>query len=108
MWPSSRQVAPLEGAAKPRKTEIDDVLPKTEIGSLHLEFKTCGRPNCRCRRGLPHGPYLYRHWREGGRQRKAYVHMRRMGEVLLEMEHQRAAAIRPGEVVRVLKELRHV
>ncbi len=78
------------------------------VGSLHLEFKGCGRPSCRCRRGLLHGPYLYHRWREGGRQRKAYIPMKRLGEVLLEMERQRAAVMRPTEVRRVLKELRHV
>ena len=83
-------------------------LPKGAVGSLHLEFKKCGRPNCRCQRGLLHGPYLYRHRREGGRQRKAYVPMKRLGEVVLAMERQRAAAVRPVEVVRVLKDLRHV
>ena len=50
-------------------------LPKIAAvrGSLHLERKRCGRPNCRCARGQLHGPYWYRRWREGGRQRKGYV-----------------------------------
>jgi Family of unknown function (DUF6788) len=78
------------------------------VGSLHLEFKRCGRPRCRCRRGLLHGPYVYRHWREADRQRKAYVPMRRLAEALLEVEEYRAGAARPAEVVQVLKELRHV
>jgi hypothetical protein len=91
-----------------RKPEADESLPKTAVGSLHIEFKTCGRPNCRCRRGVLHGPYIYRHWREGGRQRKKYVPMNRLGAVLLEIERQRAAAIRPAEVARVLRELCHV
>ena len=33
----------------------------------------CGKPSCRCARGELHGPYLYRRWREGGRQRRQYV-----------------------------------
>jgi hypothetical protein len=86
----------------------DQSLPKTQVGSLHLEFKKCGRANCRCQRGLLHGPYLYRHWREHGRQKKESVPMRRLSEVLLKMEEQRAEAGRPAEVRRVLKELRHV
>lgn len=48
-------------------------LPKMLTGSLHLEFKKCGRSNCRCQRGALHGPYFYHHWREGGRQKKHYV-----------------------------------
>ena len=42
-------------------------------GVLRAEFRTCGKPNCRCARGERHGPYLYRRWREGGRQRRSYV-----------------------------------
>jgi hypothetical protein len=83
-------------------------LPKTAIGSLHLEFKRCGQPNCRCSRGLLHGPYVYKHWRENGRQKKEYVPMKQFGEITLELERQRAEAARPAEVRRVLKELRYV
>jgi Family of unknown function (DUF6788) len=79
-------------------------LPKI-TGSLHLEFKSCGRRQCRCQRGLLHGPYVYQHWREHGRQRKAYVQMQRLGEVLLTMEQHRAAAANPGRVNQMLKEL---
>ena len=51
------------------------MVPKTgrSPGVLRAEFRTCGKPNCRCARGEPHGPYLYRRWREGGRQRRSYV-----------------------------------
>ena len=42
-------------------------------GSLHAERVRCGRPDCRCARGAPHGPYWYRRWREHGRQRRQYV-----------------------------------
>ncbi len=54
------------------------------------------------------GPYLYRHWREGSRQRKAYVPMKQLSEVLLEIKRQVAAAVRPDEVRRALKKLCHV
>ena len=82
-------------------------LPKMTLGSLHLEYKRCGRPNCRCRVGFLHGPYLVRRWRESGRQRKAYVPMKRFTEVLLEIEKRRAAKADPAGVAQVLKELRH-
>ncbi len=51
------------------------LLPKTEAlpGSLQAEHKRCGRPNCHCATGPGHGPYLYRRWREGARQRRQYV-----------------------------------
>jgi len=96
------------GREQVEEAKSDDVLPKMAIGSLHLEFKRCGRPNCRCGRGLLHGPYVYRHRREDGRQKKEYVPIRRLSEVALEMEHQRAEAIRPREIRRVLKELKNV
>jgi hypothetical protein len=83
-------------------------LPKIAVGSLHLEFKKCGRAGCRCQRGLLHGPYLYRHWRKGSRQKKEFVPMTRLSEVLAEMERQRAEVGGPAEVWQVLKELRNV
>jgi hypothetical protein len=42
-------------------------------GSLHPEWRRCGKPTCRCARGEPHGPYVYHYWYEHGRRRKAYV-----------------------------------
>ena len=82
-------------------------LPKI-TGSLHLEFKRCGRPKCRCRLGLLHGPYIYRHWREGGRQKKVYVPMRRLAEVLLTIEELRTLAARPRQVVQRLRDCHNV
>src|SRR5687767_3748549 len=55
----------------------DDALP----GSLHLEYKACGRPSCRCARDELHGPYWYRRWSEGSRQRKEYVPTRELERV---------------------------
>jgi Family of unknown function (DUF6788) len=85
--------------------KYSEPLPKNPPGSLHLEFKRCGRRQCRCQRGLLHGPYIYRHWRDGGRQRKAYVPMRRLSEILIEIQHHRADAIQPWEIIRMMKEL---
>ena len=52
------------------------LVPKIEPlpGALRAEYRTCGKPACRCARDSQlHGPYLYRRWREDGRQRRAYV-----------------------------------
>jgi hypothetical protein len=64
--------------------KMPDPLPKAGYlkGSLHLETKRCGKPNCRCARGYLHGPYFYRHWRQGARQKKAYVRPKNVAEVL--------------------------
>ena len=52
-----------------------DLMRKTAplAGFLRPELIRCGKPACRCARGALHGPYLYRRWREDGRQRRAYV-----------------------------------
>ncbi len=43
-------------------------------GTVCEQFIQCGKPNCRCRDGLPHGPYFYRIWRGDGRTvHKVYV-----------------------------------
>ena len=42
-------------------------------GTLRAEYRRCGKPTCRCAHGERHGPYLYRRWRQNGRQRRSYV-----------------------------------
>jgi hypothetical protein len=50
-------------------------------GSLHAEWRTCGKPTCRCKQGTLHGPYWVRRWRDKGKQRKVYVARHRLAEV---------------------------
>ncbi|MEI6535847.1 MAG: DUF6788 family protein [Verrucomicrobiaceae bacterium] len=59
----------------PIKKNYIEQLPKmTKPGSLHLEWKRCGRPNCRCATGeVLHGPYAVHHWRQNGVHKKRYV-----------------------------------
>jgi hypothetical protein len=62
-------------------------LPKETVkGSVHLEFKKCGCPSCHCSWGILHGPYFYRRWRQGSRQRKAYVKPTELPSVLKAIE----------------------
>jgi hypothetical protein len=35
------------------------VAPETVRGSYVRQYLTCGKKNCRCRRGLKHGPFHY-------------------------------------------------
>jgi hypothetical protein len=77
-------------------------------GSLQPEFKACGKPGCRCAVGALHGPYWYRRWREGGRQRRRYIRreeVRRAREALAAWTrlHPRPWATRAG-----LAELRRI
>lgn len=88
---------------------MDHSLPKmTKPGSLHLDWTTCGKATCRCARGILHGPYVYRRWREGPRQRKAYVPVRELQRVMAEMEVKRALMPKPTEMKHLLKGLRNV
>ncbi len=72
------------------------------LGSLHIEYRRCGKPNCRCAAGQPHGPYVVRRWREGGRQRKALVKPEDVPAVLAAIAERRAL----GSVAQIVKSLR--
>jgi hypothetical protein len=41
--------------------------------TYRLEEVRCGKKNCHCAEGKPHGPYWYAYWTEGGRTRSQYV-----------------------------------
>src|SRR4051812_35268763 len=63
-----------------------DLMRKIEPlpGVLRAEWVRCGKSTCCCTAGARHGPYLYRRWREDGRQRRVYVSP-------IDAEHARAA-----------------
>lgn len=67
------------------------MLPKTLPGVVCQQWVKCGRPDCRCARGSPHGPYFYRFYREGGRLRKRYVRAADVGRVREQCEARRQA-----------------
>ena len=60
--------------------KLENSLPKIEPlrGAVCKQMKRCGKPNCKCAKGELHGPYYYRFFYRGGRQRKKYV---KKGEV---------------------------
>jgi hypothetical protein len=59
------------------------MLPKT--GTLCAQMVRCGKPDCRCTRGQPHGPYHYLFWRQRGRLRKRYVRLADVERVRAEL-----------------------
>ena len=85
--------------------KMADPLPKIDLlkGSLHLETKRCGKPNCRCQRGFRHGPYFYRRWRQGGRQRKEYVASEIVAKTLIAIARRQALE---KEIAAIRKQLR--
>jgi hypothetical protein len=57
-----------------RCVKMSNPFPKIETSvSLQMDFKRCGKLNCICSKGVPHGPYFYLRWRVGGSQRRRYV-----------------------------------
>ena len=79
---------------------------------LRPELVRCGKPSCRCARGDLHGPYLYRRWREGGRQRRRYVKPADVEQIRTALDewrrvHPPAYAVRQqlAELRRLLREL---
>ena len=77
-WPVERKTrrdVSLKRRAARRDQRNGDPLPKILPlpGVLLANGVRSGKPACRCTRGALHGPYLYRRWREGGRQRRQYV-----------------------------------
>src|SRR5512132_3590120 len=52
-----------------RLGEVQQVL----AGSLVEQTRRCGKPDCRCADGEPHGPYVYLSPRPQGRGRLRYV-----------------------------------
>jgi hypothetical protein len=55
--------------------KLENSLPKIEPlpGAVCKQMKRCGKANCKCAKGLLHGPYYYRFFYSGGTQRKKYV-----------------------------------
>jgi hypothetical protein len=52
-----------------RLGDVEGVL----VGSLTEQTRRCGRPDCRCAQGEPHGPYAYFTPKPAGRGRARYV-----------------------------------
>ena len=76
-------------------------------GSLHLEWKRCGRQNCHCASGdVLHGPYGAHHWRENGVQKKRYIPMARLVEILTIIQERKDERDNLGEVRRLFAALK--
>ncbi len=94
-----------------------DLMRKTAPlpGYLLANPVRCGKPSCRCARGELHGPYWYRRWREGGRQRREYIRpsdVQRVEAALAEWRRLHPPAYRMrqelAELRRLLRELEAV
>lgn len=87
---------------------LRDLFPKTRLaGSVHMEFKRCGKVKCKCAKGNLHGPYFTRRWRENGRLRRQYVPMAQLRAVLAAIVREKETRLAVQEVTATLRELRH-
>jgi hypothetical protein len=59
------------------KIPNDGILP----GSIHATYARCGKPNCKCARGEPHGPYYHRYYRIDDRIEKDYIPLAHLDDV---------------------------
>ena len=66
---SARQLRARRRALAARLGDVQQVL----AGTLTEQPRRCGRPECRCAGGEPHGPYAYFTPRPAGRGRARYV-----------------------------------
>ena len=85
--------------------------PKKMIrASLVFLANYCGKKDCRCKKGFPHGPYPYLSERRKGKTRMTYVKKRSLDEVKLEAEeyarfqHRLAHLTKINEKIRSLLE----
>jgi hypothetical protein len=83
-----------------------DALP--QVCSLQREWRRCGKPSCRCARGILHGPYWYLRWREHGRQRRRYVRLERVDAMRVAVEECRRLRPPVWSLRQTLAELRHL
>ena len=96
---------PMAFAGVEQPMPFDD-LP--QVCSLQREWRRCGKPSCRCLRGMLHGPYWYLRWREGGRQRRRYVRLERVEAMRVAVEERRRLRPSVWSLRQTLVELRHL
>jgi hypothetical protein len=77
-------------------------------GSLHLEWRTCGKANCHCARGQRHGPYLVRRWWQAGKQRKTYIRKADVADAMAGIEAWQRLHPPAWTMRQLLAELHHI
>lgn len=81
-----------------------ETLPKTLLGVVCAQRVRCGKPGCRCARGLGHLAY-YRFWREAGKLRKCYVRRADLASVRAACEVRQQECQKLGEAWRQWRKL---
>jgi len=63
-----------------QKTKTADLLGKISVGTVHRQFKKCGKPNCKCVRGERHLSF-YHFVRVDGKFKAHYLRKSEVAEV---------------------------
>ena len=92
------------------QTETHNSLPQILPGSVHKQFKKCGKSNCKCIRGKLHGAYFYHFVRVNGKLRKRYLKPEEVEQTeracALRRQRQKASRTKSRTVWGLLRELR--
>lgn len=75
------QLRLLRGRARSLRSRMRKIGSMMQ-GSVVYRQMTCGKPNCRCRRGFPH-IYLCVTYKDQGKTKTIYVNKTREGEALI-------------------------
>jgi hypothetical protein len=107
----SEETAREKQFANPYPKITNDLL----AGTIQVQWKKCGKPNCKCQRGELHGPYYYRFWWAEGRLCRQYVKKSDLPAVRQQIReyHGFQKAIREGNALRkramqLLREYEHL
>lgn len=73
-------------------------------GSVVYRQMTCGKPNCRCRKGFPHA-YLCVTYKDQGKTKTIYVNKTREGEALILARNYKQHKLLLRELTRVNLEI---
>lgn len=93
-------------------SELEDELKTLKYreeykGILIVKFVNCGKKGCKCQRGEPHGPYVYRQYYEKGKKKQHYVPKKEVSKIAdIVNENQRVIKIkaRINELKRLIKQ----
>ena len=113
---ASRLRSKIESLDKERRRLLRELMRPEEMvaGSIYETYKKCGNPNCRCAKGIKHGPFTCLSVTDSGKRRLVFV--RRQDEAWVKVRATRyrtyqkmMACVRKmnDEIFELLKELRN-
>ena len=92
------------------ETKIENLLHKIMIGgSVHAQYVTCGKSNCKCAAGKLHGPYYYFFTRIEGKLKKQYLKPHEVEQTVRDcLEQRRLRNLAREEIRQTWDQLRRI